>query len=403
MSTFDEILRQCQCCYCCENTEGIGLPCGHTFCKTCYYNYYKPKIIRIREILASDASLINGRRSHIGCPFSCQVSILTLSPTALKDLFLEFNDAENAETIIECKSFLSGITTFFLYCQKCGTCHIGLAENPGCGNMEGRNSADDVQAKPKSQSQNADSHLVELENIELKINSLLKQGQIENLLTYSFVKTEEKKQNSAISKECARDLLIVLRKEEFKPIAYSANNGVKISLLTKNNIKNYSYFTLCTAYVVSQDDRYAIVPALNLVHYSHIFAINAKPSSLSLRFSQINIQNPAEERIKNILVQHGVWDFITYNLYCRTDHANVGNPMFREIAEVVLALTAESQIAYNQDEECIWLSRLTTKNIEKYNFFTIAKCIAMRENTDFICVSDFDMICYTEIFKFALK
>ena len=118
--------------YCTNQKNCIKFPCNHLFCADCYYLYFKPKIERLSKIATSRPDLINGTCSYIGCPEFCSESALTISPHWLRRFFLDRNDRENAANIAKYCTFLSGIPTYFKFCDSCNTSHCAITENVIC-------------------------------------------------------------------------------------------------------------------------------------------------------------------------------------------------------------------------------------------------------------------------------
>jgi hypothetical protein len=129
-----------RCTYCSQTKLSLNFPCSHSFCRDCYYSYYRSRIQSLTTIINNNPEVINGKCTCIGCPYFCDVSELTISPDTLKDIFISKNDIENGNTISTCSSFLSGIPTYFYRCTDCYVVHTSFENKFNCPTAVARRS-----------------------------------------------------------------------------------------------------------------------------------------------------------------------------------------------------------------------------------------------------------------------
>ena len=225
------------CSYCKTLKDCITFPCLHNFCRKCYFDYYMPKITQLSYLLTSDPSVLNGACTYIGCPAYCKESALTISPDWLASLFESFNHFDNASVIRNCSSFLSGIPTYFIYCQNCRTTHVSVYENFKCDY--------DLQ-KVKAGGEQQDLQ-------EEAVVRLLKISKIFNAFPYKVCATNDIDENAFTVLEHGIEYLIALA-EDFTIITTETGGYTKVFKLTLANWMSYTYFAVAKAIITKEDE-----------------------------------------------------------------------------------------------------------------------------------------------------
>lgn len=124
-----------QICSSCDTTRlCISFICKHNWCEDCFYEQQKNKLQNCIKALRINPESLNGKCSYIGCIMSCTESRLALPVAWVEEFFINKNDQEIANFLGICRTFFSGIPTYFKKCERCNAIHSGVTKDVICTN-----------------------------------------------------------------------------------------------------------------------------------------------------------------------------------------------------------------------------------------------------------------------------
>ncbi|OMJ70694.1 hypothetical protein SteCoe_31254 [Stentor coeruleus] len=124
-----------QICSSCNTSKlCISFICKHNWCDNCFCEQLKNKLKNCIKALRINPESLNGKYSYIGCIMNCEESKLALPVEWVEELFINRNEQEIANLLSICRTFFSGIPTYFKNCDQCNATHSGVSKDVKCIN-----------------------------------------------------------------------------------------------------------------------------------------------------------------------------------------------------------------------------------------------------------------------------
>lgn len=208
---------------------------------------------------------------------------------------------------------------------------------------------------------------------------------------------------SSLPQDSSSEFLLIVNKD-FKPIITSGQNIHKYLLLSKNNEKQCSFFTLARACPTKVDNFHLYVTSESMVKYSEIFTINRNSSQ-----TENNLHNSPKkahgkflsqdstERAKFLLEKSSLLDVFPFTFkerICKNENPG----LFNNCDEYLIGLKSDFKADFKNYAGNKRIDLLNHDNYKHYKYFTIAKAVIISEDQRSIVVSDEDMVYFNEIF-----
>ncbi|OMJ83436.1 hypothetical protein SteCoe_15602 [Stentor coeruleus] len=237
---------------------------------------------------------------------------------------------------------------------------------------------------------------------EEKIKILIRKNNL-FIPSFTYTGTVGDSNPSSLPLDSSSEFLLIINKD-FKPIISPYQNLIKYLLLSKNNEKQCSFFTLARACPTKVDTFYLFVASTDMVTYSEIFTINRNSSQTENNLynspkkyrGKFLSQDPTE-RAKFFLEKYNLLDVFPYTFKERICK-NESPGLFSNCDEYLIGLKNDLKADFKYYSGDKRIELLSKENYKNYKYFTIAKAVIITEDQKSIVVSEEDMIYFNEIF-----